>query len=376
MKPVISEQNCVKDGRSEVVISEQVKPQDLEKSNRILQRKVERLIADQRKLELINEKKEALLRRALEESKAAETALEQALTELHNAQLQMVQAEKMSSLGQLVAGIAHEINNPVNFIHGNLDYVQQYAHSLLSFVQLYQERYPHSVAEIQAEAEALDLDFIQEDLPKTLHSMRMGTDRIRELVLSFRNFSRLDEAGFKAVDLHEGIDSTLLILQHRLKATPERSEIRVKKEYGKLPLVECYAGQLNQVFMNILANAIDALEEQTVKQTRQEGQADFSQILIRTSSIEQRWVRVAISDTGAGIPEAIQRRIFEPFFTTKPVGKGTGLGMSISYQIVTEKHGGTLECCSMLGQGAEFRIQIPICQRNEVAVRQSQTQRI
>jgi NO-binding membrane sensor protein with MHYT domain/signal transduction histidine kinase len=291
--------------------------------------------------------------------------LEQALIELQNTQLQMVQAEKMSSLGQLVAGVAHEINNPVNFIHANLGYVEQYTQNLLHCVRLYQESYPTPVAEIQVGAEELELDFVQQDLPKILNSMRVGTERIRQIVLSLRNFSRLDESEFKAVDLHAGIDNTLLMLQHRLKATPERPAIQVQKEYGNLPLVECYAGQLNQVFMNILANAIDALDEQNAKLQPLEVQEYPSQIHIRTSVIEMQWVEIAISDNGIGVPEEVQHRIFDPFFTTKPIGKGTGIGMSISYQIVTERHGGRLKCCSLPGQGTEFRIEIPICQTNK-----------
>lgn len=287
--------------------------------------------------------------------------LEQTLIELQNTQMQMVQAEKMSSLGQLVAGVAHEINNPVNFIHANLEYVDQYSQTLLNCVRLYQKSCPPSIGEIQVEE--LDLEFVQQDLPKILSSMRSGTERIRQIVLSLRNFSRLDESEFKAVNLHEGIDNTLLMLQHRLKATPERSAIQVKKEYGNLPLVECYAGQLNQVFMHILVNAIDALDERDAKLRYLESQ--LSQIHIRTSVIETQWVQIAISDNGIGIPAAVKHRIFDPFFTTKPIGKGTGIGMSISYQIVTDQHGGKLECCSLPGQGTEFRIKIPICQLNK-----------
>ncbi|BAS55322.1 integral membrane sensor signal transduction histidine kinase [Leptolyngbya boryana NIES-2135] len=288
--------------------------------------------------------------------------LEQTLQKLQHSQTQMAQSEKMSSLGQLVAGVAHEINNPVNFIYGNLFHVQEYTQDLLNFVQLYQQHYPNPVPEIQAEAEQIDLEFLYTDLPKLVSSMRMGTDRIRQIVLSLRNFSRIDEADCKAVDLHEGIDSTLMILQHRLKARPERPEIELIKDYSTLPVVECYAGQLNQVFMNILVNAIDALDEFNAGRTFAEIQANPSQITIRTSVIDSKWVQIAISDNGTGIPEAIQCRIFDPFFTTKPIGKGTGMGMSISYQIITEKHGGKLTCFSTLGKGTEFVIQIPIHQ--------------
>lgn len=293
--------------------------------------------------------------------------LQELLEKLHQSQVQIVQSEKMSSLGQLVAGIAHEINNPVNFIYGNLTHVQDYAHNLLDYVQLYQKHYPNPPIEIVREAEEIDLEFLQEDLPKLLSSMQIGTDRIRQIVLSLRNFSRMDEADFKAIDVHEGLDSTLLILQHRLKARPESPEIEVIKDYGNLPLVECYAGQLNQVFMNILANAIDALDELNAKRTHQERKDNPGRITIRTSKASQ-WVKIAIADNGSGIPEAIKKQVFNPFFTTKPVGKGTGMGMAISYQIITEKHDGKLECLSSPGKGAEFMIQIPILQRDRDAV--------
>ncbi|WP_416667112.1 sensor histidine kinase [Egbenema bharatensis] len=290
--------------------------------------------------------------------------LKETLNELQQTQAQMVQSEKMSSLGQLVAGVAHEINNPVNFIHGNLSHARQYAQDLLEFIQLYQQHYPEPNAAIQDAAAEIDLEFIQEDLPKILASMQIGTDRIRQIVLSLRNFSRMDEAEIKPVDLHEGIDSTLMILQHRLKAKSERPEIQVLKDYGDLPLVECYAGQMNQVFMNILTNAIDALEENRTNRTFQDMQETPNCITIRTSVIQSHWVQIAIIDNGPGMPKAIQQQIFDPFFTTKPVGKGTGMGMSISYQIITEKHHGKLHCWSNpepgAGQGTEFVIQIPV----------------
>ncbi|MEA5467072.1 sensor histidine kinase [Leptothoe sp. PORK10 BA2] len=283
--------------------------------------------------------------------------------DLKDTQLNLVQAEKMSALGKMVAGVAHEINNPVNFIHGNLTYMQEYAHNLLGFVTLYQESYPDPTPAIQAQTEAIDMEFIQTDLPKLLNSMKMGTDRIRQIVLSLRNFSRLDEANFKDVDIHEGIDSTLLILRHRLKDKPEHPAIQVIRDYGNLPLVECYPGQLNQAFMNILSNAIDAIEEVNAERTDEEVKENPSQIVIQTSMIDSNWIKILISDNGIGMPESVRSRIFDPFFTTKSVGKGTGIGMSISYQIVTEQHGGKLTCCSILGEGTDFVIQIPIQQQ-------------
>ena len=292
------------------------------------------------------------------------TELKNTLEELQRSQSQVIQSEKMSSLGQLVAGVAHEINNPVNFIHGNLAHVQEYTQDLLALIQLYQQYHPYPVAEIQTVAEDIDLEFLQSDLPKLLSSMKVGTDRIRQIVLSLRNFSRIDEAEFKRVDIHEGIDSTLMILQHRLKGKPEQPEIEVIKDYDNVPPVECYAGQLNQVFMNILVNAIDALEENNTKRTYQEIENNPSQIKIRTSVVNSTWLQVAIADNGVGISKEFQQRIFDPFFTTKPIGKGTGMGMSISYQIVTEKHGGKLECFSTPGKGTEFIIQIPLQLKN------------
>lgn len=289
--------------------------------------------------------------------------LQTTIDELQQAQTQLVQAEKMSSLGQLVAGVAHEINNPVNFIAGNLTHVQTYARDLLSVVNLYKQAYPQPTAQIEAEAEEVDLPFLQEDLPRLLSSMKLGTERIRQIVLSLRNFSRMDEAAYKAVDIHEGIDSTLLILQHRFKDRPGRPSIRLAKEYGDLPLVECYAGQLNQVFMNVLANALDALDQSGSQQPENV----LQQICIRTAVPETGWVEIAIADNGPGMSQAVIDKIFNPFFTTKPIGKGTGIGMSISYQIIVEKHRGKFECRSQPGKGTEFSIQIPTRQPDTVS---------
>ncbi|MEA5571641.1 PAS domain S-box protein [Calothrix sp. UHCC 0171] len=283
--------------------------------------------------------------------------IENTLTELKRAQTQLVQSEKMSSLGQLVAGVAHEINNPVNFIYGNLAYASQYTEDLLNLLNLYQQEYPQPTDKIQAEINAIDLDFIFADLPKILSSMKIGSDRIRDIVQSLRTFSRLDEAEMKKVDIHEGIESTLMILQHRLKPKQDEPAIEIIRNYTNLPKVVCYAGQLNQVFMNLLTNAIDALEEGI-----EEGKISSPLIKITTEILDNNRIIIRIADNGMGIEPEVQKRLFDPFFTTKPVGVGTGLGLSISYQIVVDRHGGELHCHSQLGEGTEFAIEIPMSQ--------------
>ncbi|WP_342745959.1 GAF domain-containing sensor histidine kinase [Brunnivagina elsteri] len=286
--------------------------------------------------------------------------ISKALQELKQTQTQLVQAEKMSSLGQLVAGIAHEINNPVNFIYGNIKHISQYSEDLLSLLDLYRQNSLNPVPEIIEHAEEIDLDFLIEDLPNMLSSVKVGTERIRQIVLSLRNFSRLDQAEIKPVNIHDGIESSLVILQYRLKAKPESPAIQIIKEYDDLPEVECYAGQLNQVFMNVLSNAIDAVEERNQK----DSESHISQISIQTSLSQlpnqKPSVAIRIFDNGLGIPEKIINDIFNPFFTTKEVGKGTGLGLSISYQIVVDKHGGIFKCFSQKGEGTEFLIEIPL----------------
>ncbi len=333
---------------------------------------------------------ESLNAAAADRAKAEQLA--QTVTELHNTQAQLIQTEKMSSLGQLVAGVAHEINNPVNFIYGNLSHASEYTKDLLCLVELYRQHYPNPHPEISECSEAVDIEFLAEDLPKILGSMKIGVERIRQLVVSLRNFSRSDRAEKKAVDIHEGIDSTLLILQHRIKATSDRDTVKIIKEYGDLPLIECYASSLNQVFMNLISNAVDALEmgqAERILNVPSPGKSAAATYLssqqlavesvdmnasseclipdssspsirIHTKLIDEKTVRICIADNGNGIPKELISYIFNPFFTTKPVGRGTGLGLSISYQIVVEKHQGVLNCVSQPGQGTQFSIEIPL----------------
>ncbi|RUT06068.1 serine/threonine protein kinase [Dulcicalothrix desertica PCC 7102] len=305
---------------------------------------------------------EEMVEKRTQELNDKNQSLQQTLRDLQRTQSQLIQSEKMSSLGQMVAGIAHEINNPINFIHGNIQYTSRYVQDLLNLINIYQQEYPNPSPILKEQVEEIDINFILQDLPKILDSMNMGTSRIRNIVLGLRNFSRLDESEMKPIDIHEGIDNTLMILQHRLKKQSERSEITVIKKYEQLPKVNCYAGQLNQAFMNILSNAIDALEEgmRTKKWGIENSQPQTPIIRICTKLVNNRTVRILIADNGCGMTEAVQQKIFDPFFTTKPVGGGTGLGLSISYQVVVDKHKGQLICNSTPGAGTEFVIEIPV----------------
>ncbi|MFB2895244.1 ATP-binding protein [Aerosakkonemataceae cyanobacterium BLCC-F50] len=278
--------------------------------------------------------------------------LQQTLQILQQTQAQLIQAEKMSSLGQVVAGIAHEINNPITFISGNINHAREYVEELFDLIALYERNSPHPHPAIQKKLEEIELEYLRDDLDKLFNSMERGSDRISKIILGLRNFSRLDESERKAVDLHEGLDSTLMILQHRLKANSEYSEIEIVKDYGKLSLVNCHASQINQVFLNILSNAIDAL-------TQFRG-IDYPRIQITTKMSDAQTVKIFIADNGPGMDESVRQKVFDPFFTTKPVGKGTGLGLSISYQIITEQHRGQLQCFSQPGKGATFAIVLPI----------------
>jgi two-component system, NtrC family, sensor kinase len=317
---------------------------------------------------LLSEQQQTLQQQAQE--------LEQALRELQQTQAQLIQSEKMSSLSQLVAGVAHEINNPVSFIYSNITPAHEYIQDLLGLLRLYQHHYPQPVAEIEDEAEAIELNFLIEDLPNLLTSMKVGAERIKQIVLSLRNFSRLDEAEMKMVNIHEGIDSTLMFLESRLQATPERTAIEIIKDYADLPLVECYAGELNQVFINLLTNAIDAIEEAfVVARPLPQDEASVStslikrlgQIRIQTELTADHQIIIRIVDNGIGMPDNLQKQLFNPFFTTKPIGKSTGLGLSISYQIITEKHQGKLQCNSTFGKGTEFVMSIPLNQQRPLA---------
>lgn len=330
-------------------------------SNQWLKQEIEERLQAEEGLQ----KSEALLRTQTQQ-------LGKALRDLQQAQTKLIQSEKMSSLGQLVAGLAHEINNPVNFIYGNLVHANSYAEDILNILKLYQEKFPTPGLEIEQESQEMDLEFLIEDLPKMLGSMKVGIDRIREIIQSLRIFSRVDEVEMKPIDIHDGLNSTLLILHNRLKVRADRPAIEVIKEYGKLPPLACYGGQLNQVFMNLIANAIDALEE---KKVTNQGQANSHRnltIWIRTEMADSDTIVIKISDNGPGMSDDILKHLFDPFFTTKPSGKGTGIGLSISQQIIVEKHGGQLKCMSVPNQGTEFTIELPLRQSYQQLTPQKQ----
>jgi signal transduction histidine kinase len=287
--------------------------------------------------------------------------LQQAIDNLQASQVKQIQNEKMVALGQLVAGLAHEINNPISFIYGNLQYAGQYVQDLVNIIEVYQQEYPKPTPKIQEIAKDIDLNFVIKDLQDLIGAMYRGSDRIREIVLALQHFSRHDEAEMKRVNIHEDIENTLVMLQHRLRETADRPEIVIIKDYGNLPLVSCYASELNQAFMHLLNNAIDAIEERVENQS-----SPFyfllttPQIRIHTEVTDLNMVKIAIADSGVGIEESLRSRLFDPFFTTKPVGKGSGLGLSISYQIIVQKHRGNITYNSSVGKGAEFAIEIPI----------------
>ncbi|HBB35628.1 MAG TPA: PAS domain-containing sensor histidine kinase [Cyanobacteria bacterium UBA8803] len=313
----------------------------------------------------INQRKqiEEALRQSEAQFRQQAQQLQQANKELKQAQSKLIQAEKMSSLAQLIAGIAHEINNPLSFIHCNLSLTRQYIQNLFDLLKVYEQHLPSSVLEIETEIEAVDLDFLSEDFPKLLDSMQRGTERIVQIVNSLQNFSPLSQLPKEPVNVHECLDNTLLLLQHRLMPKNEEWAIQVSKEYGNLPLVKCCANSLIQVFKHILNNAIDVLEnsgDRDLSSVDSGKTTDTPQIEICTKTVNQNWVQIRIADNGSGICDSLKERLFDPFFTTKPVGQGTGLGLSVSYQIIVEKHGGQLQCNSVLGQGAEFLISLPI----------------
>ena len=329
----------------------------LQKENHRLQRKLARNEQTLDRWHRSRQQAESLLNKTIQELQTSKATLklrseelEHALADVQAMQSRLLMVEKMSSLGVLVAGIAHEINNPVSFIYGNIEHTDQYIQELLTLLSVYQSCYPEPLLAVKCCKEKIDFDFLLEDLPKTIRSMQMGAERISQIVLSLRTFSRMDEAEHKEVDLHVGVESTLVVLNHRIKKTASRPAIRVTKNYGNLPPIACYAGQMNQVFINVLVNAIDALEE---------AQTTNPEITISTAHREEQII-VSIADNGPGMDRVVREKIFDPFFTTKPVGKGTGMGMAISYQIVVDKHKGQLLCDSSKGEGTEFTICLPL----------------
>jgi signal transduction histidine kinase len=320
------------------------------------------LKAAQSALLKINQELELRVEQRTEELNNKNIQLRQVFKELQQTQVELIHVEKMSSLGQMVAGIAHEINNPLTFISGNLVYTQSFIQDLFSLVDTYQEHYSTPPEVIKTAIEDMDLDFVRQDFSQSLGSMIEGVNRIKDIVRSLRTFSRLDEAELKEADIHESIDSTLLILEHHFQKTHKKCEVRLIKEYATLPLVECYYSELNQAFLNILSNAIEALEKRRFECIIEQNDDNLSTIRIRTEVISQSWIGIHIIDNGTGIDESIKHKIFDPFFTTKDVGQGTGLGLSTSYQIIVNRHGGKLYYCSTIEQGTEIVIEIPISQ--------------
>lgn len=344
------------------ILDYQQEIRELKKANRIIQKKLERSESDRIKLEDTNKKKEFLLKKVIDELNEYQYKLEERGNELETMLLNLqIMQNKMFTLGSLVADVAHEINNPVGFIAGNLTPAKEYIQDLLHLVNLYQQTYPKASQEIEETIQLIDLEYVRDDLPKLISSMREGTDRISNISNSLRTFSRADTEQKVLFNIHEGINSTLMILKHRLKANKIRPAIELVQDYGELPLVECFPGQLNQVFMNLLANAIDALEDSNYGLSFDEIKLNPNQITIHTALTEDNnHVSIRIQDNGLGISADVQQKIFDHLFTTKPVGKGTGLGLSIAYQIIVQKHKGTLEVNSVLGAGSEFIITIPI----------------
>jgi two-component system, NtrC family, sensor kinase len=346
--------------------SQDLKIQELEKTVRILQKKLERSEKERSQLEADMATKEFLLKQVIAQLQEFQQNLEQrsqdleiALDSLNTMQVQLIQSEKMSALGNTVAGIAHEINNPISFIYGNLSYLTEHSQNLLNLINLYHRYFPEPPAEIRLERETIDIQFIEEDLPKIVKSMQVGSQRIRDIVLALRNFAHLDEVGYKSVDIHEGVESTLMVLQ------PKLANIQVIKQYGELPLVNCVAGDLNQVFMNILINAIDAIAQKSSDTTSQ--QQFVGRISIRTELRSDRQVAVSIADNGIGMQNKVMNKVFDTFFTTKDVGKGTGLGLAIARQIIVEKHQGAIAVNSIPGQSTEFEILLPIEESSSVS---------